>query len=187
MANTNAPFGLRPIRKHGGGNLELSPYKIASGYATTIGMGDPVQAVGDGTIALAEAGNVDNIGVFMGVEYTNSEGQRVWSEKWPAGTTATNIIASVIDDPMQAFEAQITTYSDALHMTLVDWVIGAPDSGKGQSKTYLDAGTSATSGKSMRVLGLVESPDNEAGAYARVVCVFAEHVFLTGAAGAGGV
>ena len=187
MANTNAPFGFRLIRKHGGGNDEMNPYRIASGYATAIGMGDPVQLVGDGTIALAEAGNVDNIGIFMGVEYTNSDGQRVWSEKWPASTTATDIIASVIDDPMQKFQAQITTYSDALHGTLVDWVIGAPDSGKGTSKTYLDAGTAATTGKSIRVLGLVDEPSNESGAYARVVCMFAEHVFLTGAAGAGGV
>lgn len=185
MANTNSPFGFIP-RRHKGIN-ELSPYPIASGYATTIGFGDPVQFVGDGTIAQAEAGNVDNIGIFQGCEYTNSEGQRVWSEHWPASTTATNIIAYVDDDPFVVFEAQVTTYAATLQGSHVDWVIGAPDTGKGRSKTYLDAGTTATSGKGVRVLGLSPSPDNATGAYAKVLCMFAEHAFLTGTNSAGGV
>lgn len=187
MANVNAPSGFTPVRHKTGGPLHLTPYSIATGYNTAIGLGDPVQLTGTGrNIELSEATNEDNIGVFAGVEYTNSDGQRVWSERWVAGTAGTNIIASVYDDPFIVYEAQMDTCAEANIGTLSDWVIGAPTAAHPRSQTYLTAG-SATTGRSMRILGLVERPDNAYGAYARVYCMFAEHVLLTGTSGAGGV
>lgn len=187
MANSNSPFGFSPVRHKTGGPLHTTPYTIASAYGTAIGMGDPVQLTGTGKeIALSEATNVDNLGVFAGVEYTNSAGQRIWSEYWPASTTATNIIAYVYDDPFIVYEAQMDTCAAANIGTVCDWVIGAPTAAHPKSQTYLTAG-SATTGGSVRVLGLVARPDNAYGSYAKVEVMLAEHILLTGTNSAGGV
>jgi hypothetical protein len=187
MANANAPSGFTPIRHRTGGNTSTNPYSIASGYATAIGLGDPVQMTGTGkNIELAEAGNVDNIGVFAGCQYNDANGEPKWVEQWTAGTVATDVIAYVYDDPFMTYEAQMDTCAAANIGTLADWVIGAPTAAHPRSSTYLTAGAD-TSGKGMRILGLINRPDNEYGAYAKVEVQFAEHVLLTGAAGAGGV
>lgn len=187
MANANAPSGFTPIRHKTGGQLAPTPYSIATGYATAIGMGDPVQLTGTGkNIELSESGNVDNLGVFAGVEYTDSDGQRQWSERWVAGTAATDIVVYVYDDPFVVYEAQMDTCAAANIGTVCDWTIGAPTAAHPRSATYLVAG-SATTGGSVRVLGLIDRPDNAYGAYAKVECMLAEHILLTGAASAGGV
>lgn len=187
MANANSPNGFTPIRHKTGGQLSTNPYSIASAYNTDIGAGDPVQLTGTGkNIALSEATNEDNIGVFAGCEYTDASGQRQWSERWPANTVATNIIAYVYDDPFIVYEAQMDTCAEANIGTLSDWTIAAPTAAHPKSQSYLVAG-SATTGASMRIMGLVDRPDNAYGAYAKVECMFAEHVLLTGTSGAGGV
>ena len=68
MANTNAPFGLKPIKVLGGGCPKPSgDYSIASTYGSSIFRGMPVEMTGTGTnVQQAAAGNVDNIGVFYG-------------------------------------------------------------------------------------------------------------------------
>jgi hypothetical protein len=188
MANANAPCGFIPIRdKTGGTTFEISPYSIASGYNTAIGMGDPVQLTGTGkNIELSEATNVDNIGIFAGVQYNNAQGNPVWVEQWAAGTTGTDIIAFVYDSPLLVYEAQMDTCAEANIGTVCDWVIGAPTAAHPRSQTYLTAG-SATTGGSVRILGLINRPDNAYGAYAKVECMLAEHVLLTGTNSAGGV
>jgi hypothetical protein len=163
----------------------MNPYSIASTYNTDIGLGDPVELTGTGTnIGLAAAGNVDNLGVFAGCEYTNSDGQKVWKPNWVAGTTATNVVAYVWDDPSMVFRTQIDTIAEADVGLLVDWVIGAPGA-TGRSTTYAATASKATTGASLRIKRLV--PGESYGAYAKIEVCFAEHIHLTGAAGAGGV
>lgn len=189
MANTNAPRGFVPVRHLTGGQITLREFSIASGYAANLGAGDPVELTGTGTnIQLAAAQNVDNLGVFAGVRYTNSSGERVYSGYWASGTTGTDIVALVYCDPMIVFEIQADSAAAGDVGALADWTVGAPSATTQQSTTYLTVnGATGTTGKSIRILGLSPKIDNAFGAYAKLEVVFAEHALLTGAAGAGGV
>ena len=44
MSNTNAPFGFRPVRRIGGGEIAMTEYTIASGYTVSLFTGDAVMA-----------------------------------------------------------------------------------------------------------------------------------------------
>ena len=48
---------------------------------------------------------VGAVGVFVGCEYTNAQGQRIWSQYYPSGTTGA-VVAYVLTDPMVIFQAQ---------------------------------------------------------------------------------
>ena len=190
MANTNSPFGFKPVSHliGGPGNWTVKTYSIASGYAADIGMGDPVEQTGTAdNVQLAAAGNADNLGIFAGVEYTDSNGRAQWSESWTSGTTGTNIKAKIIVDPYVIYEVQADSAAANDIGALADWVAGSVSSVNGRSGAYLEVSSTATSGKSMVVLGKVDRPDNAFGAYCKVYAMFREHNLLTGATGAGGV
>lgn len=189
MANTNAPRGFVPIRHLTGGQITLREMSIASGYAANLGVGDPVEMTGTGTnIQLAAAQNVDNIGVFAGVRYTNAQGIPTFSGYWASGTTGTDIVALVYADPMIVYEIQANSAAAIDVGTVCDWTVGTPSLTFQQSTTYLTVnGATGTTGKSIRVLALSPKIGNAYGAYAKLEVVFAEHALLTGAAAAGGV
>ncbi len=103
---TSPRRGLNPARKVGSnpGTNALSAYTIASGYATALGVGDPVALTSDGTIIRAANGS-DAIGVFKGVQYVNSQGEVKFDKYWAPSTVATQIQALVMEDPMQTYIA----------------------------------------------------------------------------------
>lgn len=189
MANVDAACGLRPVKVLGGGSPQPSGgYSIASGYAANIFFGMPVEMTGTGTnIQQAAAGNVDNIGVFAGVAYTNAQGKRVFSKFWPASTVATDVEAFVYDDPNIIYEAQCDALAEADVGLLTDWDGVTGSTTTGMSTAELAASSGATTGQSLRILRLVDRPDNAYGNYAKAEVVFVEHALHTGAAGAGGV
>ena len=106
MANVDAAFGFVPIRHMSGNAPRTNKYTIASGLAENIFKGDMVIVVAAGTITPHTATETNNIGVFDGCSYTASDGSYVYSEYWPSGTVATDIIAYVYDDPYTVFKAQ---------------------------------------------------------------------------------
>lgn len=189
MANTNAPFGLRPVRHNSGGTIRANEYSIASAYGTNIFTGDVVELTGTGrNVAKASATNVDNVGVFAGCRYVNSSGKQVFSQYWPASTTATDIVAFVYDDPNIIFEVQADGAVAGEMGVLADWNVGTGSTVTGQSGLYaVVSGTSATTGGSLRIMGLVQSPENAYGAYAKVEVIFAEHVLKGVVSGVGGI
>ena len=194
MANVNAAYGLRAIRHMTGGEIRLDQYPIASGYGTSIFNGDPVLQTADGTliIAVGTGGTPSTqvFGVFQGVEYTDSAGAVIFSNYWPASTTATNIKAKVITDPDVVFAIQ----SDATGVAagdvgqLADVEIVAGDVKTGKSGTNLDMSTgSGTTGKHLRILRILNDGVNAAGAYADVEVVWAEHALKGVVSGVGGI
>jgi hypothetical protein len=188
MANVNSPFGFRPVRHQSGGCVRLNEYSIASGYDTDIFQGDVVEMTGTGkNIAIVAAANADNLGVFWGCRYVDAQGNQQFSKYWPANTTATDIVALVYDDPNIVYEAQVDTIVAADIGTLMDLAVGTGSALTGVSGAYLDQSTAATTGCALRVLELKPSPDNEYGDYAKVNCVFAEHVMKGVVAGVGGI
>ena len=116
MSTSAAPFGLRPVGRLDSGSLEvMRQYPIASGYGTAIAAGDVVKFAdgGSATTIEKESGTGDtstelNIaGIFMGVSYTDpNTSQKTFSTLYPASTSASDIMAYVVDDPNVLFTVQ---------------------------------------------------------------------------------
>jgi hypothetical protein len=112
----SAPYGLVPInsvdgKPYAGATRQLP---IASTYNTAIFNGDIVAVVDGGTIALSgvsdnSTGSAANYtyGVFVGVQYVNSQGQTVQAQYYPGNAAATSAVAYVVDDPMAAFKVAV--------------------------------------------------------------------------------
>jgi hypothetical protein len=119
MASTAAPYGLRPVKR-----VDGMPYAGANevllidpaGEATNIFYGQVVIIGADGYIAISTATGADiaannlggngvgAIGVFVGCEYINAQGQLIHSQYYPSGTL--NAKAYVVTDPNVVFQAQ---------------------------------------------------------------------------------
>lgn len=107
MANVDAPRGAIPAYHLSGGVIRAQPYTIASGYSTSIFTGDFVTQAVNGTITQAVADTGLILGVFQGCSYKDSTtGEQKYSPYWPASTSASDIVAYVIDDPDVIFIMQ---------------------------------------------------------------------------------
>ena len=183
MANVDAAFGFVPIRHMSGNAPRTNKYTIASGLAENIFKGDLVIVVAAGTITPHTATEVNNIGVFDGCSYTASDGSYVYSEYWPSGTTATDIIAYVYDDPYTVFKAQSAgTTAQTNIMNCCDVVAGAGSTLTGQSGFEL-SGTMAAGIASCKIIALYDAPDNAFGANAIMEVTINEHLLGTNVAG----
>lgn len=98
-------FNLARSVGSAGTNGGLNAYKIASGYAVALGVGDPVKLTTDGTVIKA-ANSAGNLGVIRGIQYTDSQGDIKITKYWPASTTATNIEVLVGDNPLSTYHIQ---------------------------------------------------------------------------------
>lgn len=127
MATTATPYGLRPVKRADGLPYAgaTSQYLIdPSGEGTNIFNGQVVHIGADGYIALSTATGADgttnalptgttltgSIGVFVGCEYVNAQGQLIFSQYYPSGyaaPTGTEIKAYVVDDPNVLFQVQL--------------------------------------------------------------------------------
>ena len=112
------PYGFRPINLIGGQVFAGSTRKmrIASAYATSIGFGDLLVRVNDGTVARSAATTAKPTGgfagVFLGCEFINpSTGQLQFQQNFIGGTTVTSgvITAYVCDDPDTLFEVAVVS------------------------------------------------------------------------------
>lgn len=184
MANENAPNGLKPQRKLGGGDTAVSGgYTIASGLAEDLFSGMRVKRTGVGLNIVTAAAADLAIGVFQGVRYIDQRGQPQFARNWVSGTVATDIEVFVQDDPEMVFEVQCDTLAEAdIGKTAnMNGVTGSAVSGN--STAFLVASTAINDGRTLRILRKVDRPDNEYGAYCRA------EVISTGAgvAGTGGL
>lgn len=127
MASTASPYGLRPVKRADGMAYAgaTSQYLIdPAGEASNLFYGQVVHIGSDGYIALSTATGADgttnafptgttltgSIGVFVGCEYVNAQGQLTFSQYYPTGYVApsgTDIKAYVVDDPNVLFQAQL--------------------------------------------------------------------------------
>jgi len=108
----DAPYGLKPINLIGGqpfaGATRQIP--IGSNYATAIYNGDVVQLNSSGNVIITVLQNdatpiAGVIGVFLGCTYTNpATKQKLFSQYYPGGVVADDIMAYVADDPDALFK-----------------------------------------------------------------------------------
>ena len=177
MANVDAAFGLTPIRHlSGNGYSRANKYTITSGLAENIFTGDVVILTSGGVLTPHTATEVNNIGVFGGVSYTAADGSYVYSQYWPSGTVATDIIAYVYDDPYTVFKAQSAgTPAQTNIGNCADIVAGAGSTTTGQSGFEI-SGTMAAGTATCKILGLFEAPDNAFGTNAIMEVLINEHL-----------
>lgn len=186
MANTNAPNGFRPVRHLSGGTHRLNEYRIASALASDIFTGDIVVLKSDGYLDKGAATDTNIIGVFAGVRWTDTDGTPRMERRWPSGTAtkgSADAFALVYDDPNTVFEAQCTT-GTAFAQTMVgnnaDITATAGNTSTGQSKHSIAIAGAGSATAQIRILGLVDRPDNELGDSARVECLINEHLLRSG-------
>jgi hypothetical protein len=120
------PYGLKPINLIGGQVFAgaTRQRRIASG-ASSIGFGDPVIFVNDGTIAVSTsttaAPATGFAGVFLGCQFVSSvTGQPTFSQAWISGTSVkanTFITAFVCEDPDQLFQVAVVTGTTVVSTT----------------------------------------------------------------------
>ena len=183
MANVDAAFGFVPIRHMSGNAPRTNKYTIASTLAENIFKGDLVIIVAAGTLTPHTATETNNIGVFDGCSYTASDGSYVYREYWPTGTTATNIIAYVYDDPYTVFKVQSAGTTAQTNIgNCADVVAGAGSTVTGQSGFEI-SGTMAAGIATCKILALHETPDNAFGANAVMEVTINEHLLGTNVAG----
>jgi len=180
MASTATPYGLKPVMR-----LDGMPYAGATrqylidpaGEATNLFTGQVVILGADGYVALATATGSDlttnnlgcssirALGVFMGCEYVNAQGQLIHARYYPSGyaaPTGTAIKAYVVDDPFVLFQAQLdgSGAQTIIGTNTLFAVVQSTSTGStttGQSTTALDATVQATAG-AFRIVAHVSDP-----------------------------
>ena len=192
MSSTSAPFGFR-ASFHNSGQIRPKAYTVATGYAANIFSGDPVKLTNDGVIELGtsdgtRSGTVDGVtllGIFAGCQYNDASGKPTISPFWPTGTTATDIVAWVYDDPETLFDVQYTNPGTAGVTTMqtavgeeCDWTVASPGGSTrtGLSSTQLTA-IQSTSGQ-FQITGFAYNiNDSITDAYAVVTVRINEHAY----------
>jgi hypothetical protein len=174
MATTASPYGLRPVNR-----VDGMPYAGATqtflidpaGEATNIFYGQVVIIGDDGYLALSTAtgedittnnlggSGVGAIGVFVGCEYFNAQGQLIFSQYYPSGTTGV-VSAKVITDPNVVFQAQLDGSGAQTVLGTNTFFAAAQSTSTGSTQTgvsnsALDA-TVQTAAAAFRIVGFVE-------------------------------
>lgn len=111
MANINAAFGFKPIRRLDGAawSGNLTQLKVANADTNALNRGDVVLQVTTGYVSRAAAGNTAHTirGVFQGCHYLSAAlGYPIWSNYWPGSGATGDIDAFICDDPNVVFEVQ---------------------------------------------------------------------------------
>jgi hypothetical protein len=179
MATTASPYGLRPVNR-----IDGMPYAGATsqflidpaGEATNLFYGQVVIIGADGYIALSTATGADlttnnlggdslgAIGVFVGCSYINDQGQQIYGQYYPSGTTGV-VTAYVVTDPDVTFQAQLdgTTTQASLGANTFFAAVQSTSTGStrtGNSTSALDA-TVQTAAAAFKIIGFA-SPVSDA-------------------------
>jgi len=181
-------YGFKPVNRLDGlpyaGAIRQIP--IAPAYATAILNGDTVQIDTNGYIVAASTTNSGKIaGVLVGCSYTNSTGQPVQSQYYPAAqSTSTNMaFAFVVDDPMAAFKVVATVvgsttptaYSRAIVGSNVALVATVGSTTTGDSYYGID-GSSANTTNTLPVRVIDVVPDTATGSASVAATTYYEFI-----------
>ena len=187
------PYGLKPVNLLGGqvysGSTRQIP--IASAHGTAIFYGDVVIMSANGCInnATLTATTVNVVGVFQGCSYVNTQGQRVFSQYFPAGTTGTadtsdGIVAYVADDPDLVMKVAIvsgtTVVAQATRANLVGGTValvanlGLTSTGDSQ-QAVLNSGSTTTTAP-FKIIDVVSDTAPATGSFVEVLVTWNQGV-----------
>jgi hypothetical protein len=196
----DAPYGLEALNRVDGmpyaGATRLIP--IASTYNTAVYAGDIVRVAAGGTVekstvTVSSTGAAANntVGVFVGVQYVNSQGQTVQAQYYPGNAAATNAVAYVIDDPLAAFKVAVTLANSAMSTvnqsivgTNMAIVQGAGSNTTGNSGLSVVATNAQGNAAALpvRVIAVVPDTASGANAFTEVLVKFNNHQYNVAAA-----
>lgn len=172
MANSDAPFGLRPVSTLTGGdwNGKLVTVSLASSYATDVFVGDPVKIAGSSDSSgrypsveqCAAGNNIDYVIVGFEPDFANE------SLSAMHGAASTARIARAVPVTDMIFEIQEDSDGGALAATdvgsVADIVVGSGSTVTGISGVELDSSTKAIAvSAQLTILGLGLAEDNAIG------------------------
>ena len=153
MATTASPYGLKPVKRADGMAYAgaTSEYLIdPAGEATNLFYGQVVHIGADGYIALSTATGADgttnafptgttltgSLGVFVGCEYVNAQGQVINSQYYPSGTANGGAIkAYVVDDANVLFQVQMDGAIDQSDIGANTFFAAAQTTSTGSTRT----------------------------------------------------
>jgi hypothetical protein len=196
MPNINGPFGLRPYSHRSGApyNGAIRVYYVPASNATALYIGDPVVNVtnssdGNGiqTVQIATAGDSNQIlGSFQGI--TNNAGQTVITlqqTQTPFLAAGQAAYVMVCDDPDLLYAIQedgaagaaMVSGASGRNANLLAGTGSAYSSNSGW--TMQTSSLATTAAHQLRIIQLLQEPDNAVGQYARwlVKINFAIHPF----------
>lgn len=191
MANTDTPFGLKPVRKlsgspyNGGGRI----YSTAAGDGTAIFVGDPVIRSGTSqTIDGVVYSDVDQAAtgdVITGVVVAVLPSDR---DSLVYRAASTQRLLLVCDDPDMLFEIQEVSGGTALTANDVglnaNFVVGTGSTVTGKSGVELNNATeAATNTLDLHIVEFVNRPDNEIGEHAKYLVRINRHQHANQVAG----
>jgi len=208
MANVNRPNGFSPVGLLSGANWNEQGrlYAIATDASNTYAIGDVVMSAAsadaDGIPLVQKWGGATTtsalpLGIIVGIRVADPGvslvGASLSLEKAYIGKSAGTRYVYVVDDPNILFEAQFDSTAIAaanLHQNAAVTVTADQTSTLSPSAPYSSlvlTGPATTATLAVRVLGLVQRPDNAVGAYARVLCKWNFHEFGVTAGASGTV
>ena len=176
MATTASAYGLRPVNR-----VDGMPYAGATqtflidpaGEATNLFYGQVVIIGADGYIALSTATGADittnnlggngvgAIGVFVGCEYVNAQGQTINAQYYPSGTTGV-VTAKVITDPNVVFQAQLDGSGAQSVLGTNTFFAAAQSTSTGSTQTGNSTSalesTVVTTAAAFRIVGFASTP-----------------------------
>ena len=204
MANTNKPFGFRPVKGLsedwcGKGNL----YAIASDASNTYAIGDVVMSAASATAAgipyVQKWGGATTtsalpVGIIVGFATppvgTSLQGTSLTLEKQYLSLSAGTQYVYVADDPLLMFEAQFDSTALAvtnLHQNAAVTITADQTtlSTAAPLSNMVLTGPATTATLPVRIVGLKQVQGNGVGAYGVVICKwnFHEYGVTAGASG----
>jgi hypothetical protein len=185
----SAPYGLKPVNSIDGkpyaGAIRQIP--VAAGFGTAIFNGDTV-LISDGYLIKSTTTNSGGIvGVCVGGQYVNSNGQTVQGQYIPAlASTASNLAyAYVVDDQQALFKVAVVTSGTTMGTASrndvgsnVPLVLNAGSTTTGDSAfgvTLTGAGTTATI--PLRVIDVVPETALSTGGYTELLVKINTHQY----------
>lgn len=177
----SAPYGLLPYNLIGGqvytGGTRNIPINSAS--ATAIFFGDVVKLGSDGTIS-KDTGTTSAtpVGVFLGCSYTDPTYGKTFRQFYPGSVTASDIVATVCDDPDMLFKvAVVAAYNSSTIAYVGRTAVGAnailaQNTGStvtGLSKVAIDDTTATTSTWPVRIVDVIAETAVGPGSYTEVI------------------
>jgi hypothetical protein len=181
MSAVQAPYGLRAVNELGGlpyaGSTRQFPISSASaniynGSVVAVGTNGLLTLVTT-TGAALDLFPAGVVGVFVGCTYVNAQGQVIYAQYFPTGTTGAT--AYVVDDDRAVFQVQANGQltQAALGANAIFAAAQTGSTSTGNSTTAISTTVAATATHPFKIVGFVDSTTSSVGdAYTDVLVKF---------------
>lgn len=183
----SAPYGFQPINRVDGMPYAGAIRQLPVTQAGAMYNGDLVELDVGGVVGTATSLTAGaKLGVFVGCQYTNAQGQTIQAQYYP-GSSVTNAVAFVVDDPMAAFKVAVTTNGSTIGTvtraavgTNVTALAGTPSAITGDSgQSILNSSPAADATFPIRVIAVVPETATGANAFTEVIVKINLHQYNT--------